>query len=88
MGAAAAAPLAVILALPLSSATNRWLLGLAGLPTLVTWTLEVAGVMPFSNMVRFIAALPLGAAAAWLVLSQFAHRPSPIVRPSSPIAHR
>ena len=51
-----------------SASRARWLLGLAALPTLVTWTLEVAGVMPFSNSSRALAALPLGAAAGWLFI--------------------
>ena len=41
----------------------------AALPTAITWTLEFAGVMPFSNVSRFIAALPLGFTAAWLVFA-------------------
>jgi uncharacterized membrane protein len=86
-GAAAAGPLA-LLAIPLTAAGNRWLLGLAAIPTLVTWTLEFAGVMPFSNVARFVAAIPLGAAAAWLVLSQFAHPPSTIDHRSSNSRHR
>ena len=36
----------------------------AALPTAITWGLEFAGVAGFSNAVRFIAALPLGFAAA------------------------
>ena len=46
----------------------RWLLGLAALPTAVTWTLEVTGVMPFSNSARALAALPLGVTAGWLFI--------------------
>lgn len=69
LGAAAAAPFAVALAVPFSGPRARILLGLTALPTLITWTLEFAGVIPFSNLSRFIAALPLGCAAAWLVFS-------------------
>ena len=38
----------------------------AALPTAFTFVLEVAGVVPFSNAARAIAALPLGAVAGWL----------------------
>ena len=38
----------------------------AALPTAITFVLEVAGVVPFSNPARAIAALPLGAVAGWL----------------------
>jgi uncharacterized membrane protein len=83
-GAAVAAPLAVLAALPVSGWPARVLLILAALPTAVTWTLEFAGVMAFSNSVRSVAGLPLGFAAAWLVLSTLSlRRPSPIG-----IAHR
>lgn len=69
LGAAIAAPLALALVAPLTTRRSRLLLGLAALPTFVTWTLEFAGIVPFSNLSRFVAALPLGFAAAWLVLS-------------------
>ena len=46
----------------------RWLLGLAAIPTALTWTLEASGVMAFSNTARAVAALPLGAAAGWLFI--------------------
>ena len=46
----------------------RWLLGLAAMPTAVTWTLEVAGLVPFSNIARAVAAIPLGVAAGWLFI--------------------
>ena len=71
-GAAAAAPLALFLAAPLSSRRARAVALAAGLPTAITWTLEVARVAPFSNAIRFGAALPLGFAAAWLVFSVLA----------------
>ncbi len=77
-GAALAVPFALALAAPLASRRARWLLGLAALPTAVTWTLEFAGVMPFSNLARCVAALPLGIAAAWLVFAVLVHRPSAI----------
>lgn len=46
--------------------SSRNLLLLTALPTALTWTLEIVGVMPFSNTTRAIAALPLGAAAGWV----------------------
>ena len=82
------APLAIGVMSPIATARARWLLAIAAVPTVVTWSLEFAGVLPFSNLARFVAGLPLGAAAAWLVLSQFTHRPSPIVHRQSPIARR
>ena len=39
---------------------------IAALPTAMTFVLELAGVMPFSNKARAIAALPLGAVVGWL----------------------
>ena len=78
LGAAVAGPLAMALASSLTSARARWVLGLAAAPTLVTWTLEFAGIVPFSNISRFVAALPLGFAAAWLVFSVISdRRPAP-----------
>jgi uncharacterized membrane protein len=67
VGAALAAPLAVVAGAAMVSSRARWILLLASLPTLVTWTLEFAGLVPFSNAIRFVAAVPLGFAAAWLV---------------------
>jgi len=69
LGAALAIPLGLIAAVAASSRSNRRILLVAALPTLLTWTLEFAGIMPFSNVVRFVCALPLGFAAAWMVLS-------------------
>jgi uncharacterized membrane protein len=69
IGAAIAAPLALALASSLASARARWIFGLAAAPTAVTWTLEFAGIARCSNLSRCMAALPLGFAAAWLVLS-------------------
>ena len=47
---------------------SRLLLLLAALPTAITWSLEFAGVMPFSNLARAVAALPLGAIAGCLFI--------------------
>lgn len=70
VSAAAAVPLAVLFAVPLTARRARLMLLLAALPTALTWGLEYIGVMPFSNATRALAALPLGFAAAWLVVTQ------------------
>ena len=41
------------------------LLLIAALPTAITWGLEFAGVMGFSNSARAAAAVPLGVVAGW-----------------------
>ena len=48
--------------------TSRVLLGLAAVPTALTWGLEFAGLAAFSNVSRALASLPLGLAAGWLVV--------------------
>ena len=68
-GAALAAPIAVVAAVAMTRSRARRLLLVAALPTAITWTLEFAHLMPFSNAARFLAALPLGFAAAWLVFT-------------------
>ena len=65
-----AAPGALLAATVLAVRRARGLLAVAALPTLVTWTTEFAGLAHFSNATRFTAAVPLGFAAAWLVLSE------------------
>ena len=47
---------------------SRWLLGIAALPTALTWSLEVGGLGSFSNATRAVAAIPLGAAAGWVFI--------------------
>ena len=71
-GAAVAVPVALIAASSMTSNRARTIALVASLPTAITWTLEFAGVASFSNAIRFAAALPLGAAAAWLVLGVLA----------------
>ena len=68
-GAALAAPIALVAAVAMTRSRARRVLLIAALPTAITWTLEFARLMPFSNGARFIAALPLGFAAAWLVFT-------------------
>jgi hypothetical protein len=43
----------------------------------LTWSIEMAGLAHPSNIVRAIAGLPLGVAAAWLVIAVLAHGPRP-----------
>ena len=59
----------------LTRSRARMWLGLATVPTLVTVALELAGVAHPSNTTRMLSALPLGAAAAWLVIG--------VLRPAS-----
>jgi uncharacterized membrane protein len=68
-GAAAAGPLALFAAVAASASRARRVILIAALPTAVTWTLEFAGFLHFSNTARFLGGLPLGFAAAWLVSS-------------------
>jgi uncharacterized membrane protein len=68
-GAAFAAPFALVWAARLSTRRARLAAAVAALPTLVTWSLEMAGLAHPSNTARFVAALPLGCVAAWLVIS-------------------
>ena len=87
-GAALAVPLVFLMASPVSARRARTMLGMAALPTAITWTLEVTGVAPFSNTARFIAALPLGCAAAWLVFSVIGSRTSDLRSRTSDLGPR
>ena len=51
---------------PLGS--TRSVLLVAAIPTAATWALEFAGLAGFSNIVRALAALPLGAVAGWVIV--------------------
>ncbi|HTV03632.1 MAG TPA: DUF2085 domain-containing protein [Luteitalea sp.] len=54
-----------------------WLLA-AGLPTVLTWTLEVVGVWNPGTPLRALAALPLGLTVGWIVGGALgAPRPAP-----------
>ena len=75
--AALAAPLALFLAAGLSGRRARYLVAAAALPTLITWGLEMAGLAHPPNIVRAVAALPLGFAAAWLVIATLTDGPRP-----------
>jgi len=76
LGAALAIPFGISAAIAASSRRNRRILLVAALPTLITWTLEFAGIVPFSNVARFVCALPLGFVAAWLIFSVVGPRTS------------
>ncbi len=54
---------------PIAPVKARWLLAAAAAPTAITWAGELVGVMHPSNAARAIAAIPLGAAAAWIVVA-------------------
>jgi uncharacterized membrane protein len=43
-------------------------LAVAAIPTAATFVIEKAGIAPVGNVGRFVAALPLGAVLAWLVV--------------------
>jgi uncharacterized membrane protein len=51
------------------------LLLVAALPTAITFGLETTGLMPFSNLARAIAALPLGAVGGWLFVRMLVDTP-------------
>lgn len=72
-GAALAGPLALVAVAGLSSRRARQVAAVASLPTLLTWGMEMAGLAHPSNSLRFAAALPLGLAAGWLVLTTVEH---------------
>src|SRR5688500_47100 len=48
--------------------SNLVLLSVAAAPTAATWLAEHAGGLALSNTARFAAALPLGAALAWVLV--------------------
>jgi uncharacterized membrane protein len=48
---------------------DRVLLLAAAVPTALTFSLEFAGLVPFSNASRFAAALPLGLIAGWVFVN-------------------
>lgn len=75
--AAFAAPLAWLWASRVSSRRARLVAMMAALPTIVSWGIEFAGLAHPSNAARAIAALPLGFAAAWLVIASLTDAPRP-----------
>ena len=72
LGLYAAAPAGALMALtvrwqPPAASGNVLLLCIAGAPTAATWLLEHVLGWPLTNVIRFAAALPLGAAVAWVI---------------------
>jgi uncharacterized membrane protein len=68
-----AAPFGALLALVAGRAAGdgtrtRLLLVLLGLPTLITFLIEAAGIAHVGNLGRALAAGPLGAAIGWLLI--------------------
>jgi uncharacterized membrane protein len=61
-----------------------WLLALASLPTAVTVAGEWSGLLPVTTLVRALAALPLGAAIAFVIVRVAARRPQPIEYTGAP----
>ena len=78
VGAALAVPLMWFVRSGMVAQRAQRILAVAALPTAITWTLEFAGLAGFSNTSRFLAALPLGFVAAWLVLGVLGDRTSVI----------
>ncbi|HET7617156.1 MAG TPA: DUF2085 domain-containing protein [Vicinamibacterales bacterium] len=66
--ALAGAALALAVAMPMGAGRARWVLAIAVAPTIATVMLERAGLAAPSNLVRAVAAIPAGVAAAWLVI--------------------
>jgi uncharacterized membrane protein len=54
------------------------ILAVAAVPTVVTMAVEWLGVLPVTTPVRFVAALPLGAAIAFVIASVAAGPPRPM----------
>ena len=72
LGLYAAAPIGALLVLavrwrPGTTRGNVVLLCVAGVPTAATWIAEHVLGWPMTNVIRFAAALPLGAAVAWVM---------------------
>ena len=67
-GAALAGPLGLLLASVWSSRRARLAAALAALPTVISWSLEFAGLIHPSNLVRAVLGVPLGFMLAWLVV--------------------
>jgi uncharacterized membrane protein len=85
LGAAVGAPFALIAGWGISSRRARRVVVLAALPTLLTWSVEMLGLAQPSNLVRAFCALPLGFAAAWLVMSAFRSPRAATVRAGDPM---
>ena len=69
------------------SAVRHRLTLLAALPTAITWALEWGAGVPFSNVTRMLAALPLGATVAVVVMGALATLHYGECLPRRPIGH-
>jgi uncharacterized membrane protein len=80
--AVAGAALVAFEALPASAAAGpsraRRLLAAAAVPTLITLSLEHLTSVPIGNSARFLTALPLGAAIAWVIAAAIAREARPL----------
>jgi uncharacterized membrane protein len=47
----------------------RWILAALAIPTFVSWSTDYAGLTHTWNVTRALLALPLGAAAGWIVIT-------------------
>jgi uncharacterized membrane protein len=72
-----AAPIGACAALVLSrrGAARRWWFLLAALPTAATFVVEFLHLTPMTSMARAVAAVPLGAAVAYLLVAASRSRP-------------
>jgi len=70
VGAATGAVMTIVAGLRWKPSAGRWRAALlvAAVPTAATWVAETIGMAAPSNLVRAVAALPLGAAVAWVVI--------------------
>ena len=55
---------------------DTWILAGAAVPTAVAWAIEWSALEPVSNLVRAMAALPLGAAVTLVTVGLLGERPS------------
>ena len=67
-GAAGALLAFLVTGIPRVPRRTRAILIVAALPTAATLALELAGLASPSNIVRAVSAVPLGAAAGWMVV--------------------
>ncbi len=47
----------------------RWVLAALAIPTVASWSTDYAGLTHTANVTRALLALPLGAAAGWIVIT-------------------
>jgi uncharacterized membrane protein len=76
VSAAAGAVAGLWAASSIPGARARRILLLCAMPTGLTWGLEMAGLAHPSNIVRAVAALPLGCAVAWMVVTTLCEAPA------------